>query len=454
MRYHLVAGTTNQDSHALVWGSGLAGLLAARVLVDHFAQVTVIDQPTNLPDHQPLSIRGQMVLERLFPGITTQLMLAGAPGISWTADCPVLLPAGWLPRFPADFSSRLASPVLIERIVRQRVLEYGGSRLSFNQSIISGYAQRGKQLLGLKRDVNSIISGQVVVNTTRHHPFSLSGAVPLPTGIHLTSALFQPSDHFFADWKALLLFSDFQPLQGGWLLPLENKRWLVTLFGQPGQLPTHAESFASFAHRLRHPALSEALQSATFIDDTFQQHTFTLRRYPPDQGHWPHNLLRVSERGIFEMEYAVASATAISEALREQRRQHPNGDLTGLARRFQTRLQQTSVLPGWLTLTLFNPQLNTFQQLLKNVSTGWGRRILTAAPTDATLARLIWQVVQQDTSWRAWLKPDVIEKSLRPIPAHPAVLTLPPAPQPTLSAPTPRKMSTAELSAIVDLSER
>ena len=55
--------TTNYDQmseaafgHAVVIGSGIAGLTAARVLTDHFAQVTIIERD-RLPDHTAIPSR-------------------------------------------------------------------------------------------------------------------------------------------------------------------------------------------------------------------------------------------------------------------------------------------------------------------------------------------------------------------------------------------------------------
>ncbi|HEY6416180.1 MAG TPA: hypothetical protein VIX41_08085, partial [Acidimicrobiales bacterium] len=77
--------------HAVVLGASLAGLLAARVLADAYAQVTVIDRD-QLPQagsHRrgvpqgrhlhALLARGQQALEELFPGLTAELVAHGLP---------------------------------------------------------------------------------------------------------------------------------------------------------------------------------------------------------------------------------------------------------------------------------------------------------------------------------------------------------------------------------------
>ena len=76
---------------AVVLGASMAGLLAARVLADVYAQVTVIDRDElpETPMHRRgvphgrhahgLLTGGQQALEELFPGLTAELIAHGAP---------------------------------------------------------------------------------------------------------------------------------------------------------------------------------------------------------------------------------------------------------------------------------------------------------------------------------------------------------------------------------------
>lgn len=80
-----------QEGHAIVIGGGIAGLLAARVLADTFRQVTVLERDSypedksdfraGVPQSRQLHIlllRGQYVLERLFPQLRKHLLEMGA----------------------------------------------------------------------------------------------------------------------------------------------------------------------------------------------------------------------------------------------------------------------------------------------------------------------------------------------------------------------------------------
>src|SRR5262245_7184862 len=84
--------------HAVVIGSSLAGLLAARVLADHFAQVTICERDQAPVDTQArkgvpqgahvhaLLRSGQLVIEDLFPGLVEELVTAGTTPADLSAD--------------------------------------------------------------------------------------------------------------------------------------------------------------------------------------------------------------------------------------------------------------------------------------------------------------------------------------------------------------------------------
>src|SRR5690349_3266055 len=80
---------TRPSTHAVILGASIAGLLAARALSDTFGTVTVIDRddltgtgprkgvPQGRHAHM-LFAKGREVIEDLFPGITGELVAAGA----------------------------------------------------------------------------------------------------------------------------------------------------------------------------------------------------------------------------------------------------------------------------------------------------------------------------------------------------------------------------------------
>src|SRR6185437_15312287 len=79
-----------QQGRAVVLGAGIGGLLAARVLAESFATVTVLERdalPSTADDRKGVPqgthlhgmlARGKQILEQLFPGLTEELVASGA----------------------------------------------------------------------------------------------------------------------------------------------------------------------------------------------------------------------------------------------------------------------------------------------------------------------------------------------------------------------------------------
>ena len=76
--------------HAIVIGASMGGLLAARALADQYEEVTVLERDELPEAHEPrkgvpqgrhahgLLARGREVLDRLFPGLSEEMVAQGA----------------------------------------------------------------------------------------------------------------------------------------------------------------------------------------------------------------------------------------------------------------------------------------------------------------------------------------------------------------------------------------
>jgi hypothetical protein len=104
--------------HVIVIGGGIAGLLAARVLSGYSEHVTVVERdcyPKNAPNFRAgtpqarqvhtFLLKGQQIIEALFPGFGAKILAAGAREHDFASDtlyfygerCPRLAPGlpGW-----------------------------------------------------------------------------------------------------------------------------------------------------------------------------------------------------------------------------------------------------------------------------------------------------------------------------------------------------------------------
>ena len=121
------------QDHAVVLGGSIAGLLAARVLADAYAEVTVLDRDALTPGVAPrrgvpqgrhihaLLARGQSALEELFPGFTEELVAHGAPVGDMLGDARLLLGGHRLARAETGLRVVSVSRPLLEDRIRARV---------------------------------------------------------------------------------------------------------------------------------------------------------------------------------------------------------------------------------------------------------------------------------------------------------------------------------------------
>jgi flavin-dependent dehydrogenase len=361
---HPLVSSAHTPQHALVIGAGIAGLLTARVLLDHFAAVTVVGRcppPDARPPGHVLAVPGFRALERLFPGLGAELALTGAPSIDWTADCPALLPQGWAARWRSGLVTRAISGEGLAAIVRRRLAEYGGDRLTLRDNVRAvGLLWDGDRVCGarLARDAGPnatalTAAADFVVDAGGRG--SQAGAwlaqagydTPPETHIGVPAAyalgMFRRPANADTAWRALLVVP--APGRAGLLLhPLENGRWAVTIALPPGvSAPADFDALLALARALPTPAVYEALCAAEAL------HPPRAWAHPGSRAvdyhrlaRWPQGLA-VTGDAVCALDPAYGhSLTAVALAalacdavLGEQRRAFPDGALDGLGQRLQ-----------------------------------------------------------------------------------------------------------------------
>jgi 2-polyprenyl-6-methoxyphenol hydroxylase-like FAD-dependent oxidoreductase len=282
----------------VVVGGSLAGMLAARVLSDHFDSVTLLERdhfqktPTarkGLPQGRHAHVlleRGRAALERFLPGLTAELMLAGAEPLDFTRDVAWLNPSGWEVRFRGDLLLLACTRDLIDWGVRRRVAALPNVRIqqgadvaglirgSGNGAHVAGVWLRSRTADDdVDRQVAELAADLVVVADGRRSRLpgwlaALGYQPPQETVVNsgqgYASRYYRPSTAFASDWKALYI-QQAPPAdaRGGVISLVEGGRWLVSLIGGDGDYPpTDEAGFLAFARSLRSPALYEAIAAA------------------------------------------------------------------------------------------------------------------------------------------------------------------------------------------------
>jgi 2-polyprenyl-6-methoxyphenol hydroxylase-like FAD-dependent oxidoreductase len=281
--------------HAVVVGGSLAGMLAARVLSDHFDLVTLLERdqfpetpaarkglPQGRHAHALLE-RGREVLERFLPGLAEELVRAGAELIDATQDVAWLNPYGWYVRRPGDLRMLACSRDLIDWSVRSRVAALPNVRI--RQGVdVTGLIHRLGGVAGVrirartagpeaKRSATELSTDLVVMANGRSSRlpdwlFAMGYDPPQETVVNshqgYASRLYRPGPGFKAGWKALYI-QQAPPAdpRGGVVSPVEGGLWLVSLIGGDSDYPpTDEDGFLAFARSLRSPALYEAIIEA------------------------------------------------------------------------------------------------------------------------------------------------------------------------------------------------
>ncbi len=131
-------GTTPAGSRAVVVGASIGGIFAARALADTCSEVTVLDRDM-LPDEpvgrkgaaqayhsHGLMVRGREILEELFPGVTEELIAAGAIRADMQRQVIFYNEGRKMATAPSDLIVLSASRPLLETTLRRRLAALPG----------------------------------------------------------------------------------------------------------------------------------------------------------------------------------------------------------------------------------------------------------------------------------------------------------------------------------------
>jgi 2-polyprenyl-6-methoxyphenol hydroxylase-like FAD-dependent oxidoreductase len=282
---------------AVVLGASMAGLLAARVLADVYAQVTVIDRdelpPT--PAHRRgvphgrhihgLLARGQQALEELFPGLTADLVARGVPAGDLLADARLYLSGHRLRQAHAGLVVLCASRPLLEGDVRARVRALPNLRfLDHRDAVGLATTPDGRRVTGarvLRRadgSAEELLAADLVVDATGRGSrtpawlealgYSRPAKQQVRIGLGYATRTYRlPADALGGDLAVLQAATPQHPRTGA-LQVLEGDRWMLTLAGILGDHPpTDPDGFLDFARSLRFPDIYETVRDAEPLDD-------------------------------------------------------------------------------------------------------------------------------------------------------------------------------------------
>jgi 2-polyprenyl-6-methoxyphenol hydroxylase-like FAD-dependent oxidoreductase len=275
---------------AVVVGASMAGLLAVRVLSSYYKQVTLIDRdvlgtsvenrrgvPQGKHTHGLLA-GGRLVLEDLFPGLTDQLLQAGALIGDIVGESRWFLEGACHTRVPSGLRGLLMSRPFLESAVRARVRNI--ANVEFREGVQVGglvLSADNKRVVGVKMG-SEVLASDLIVDTTgrgsRSQEWLASAGYPTPpeerleVAVAYTTRFFRRTlDQLNGDLAAIIPPTPLGK-RGGVMLAQEGDRWTVTLISHFGPAaPMELSGFVDFAKTLPAPYIFHVIRGAEPLGD-------------------------------------------------------------------------------------------------------------------------------------------------------------------------------------------
>lgn len=366
------------NKHLVIIGGGMAGLAAAQVAARYFTQVTLVERdeaagsidfrsgvPQARHTHNLLP-EGLEILERLFPGIISELILSG--GVPVSVDEQYIYAAN-NGRAPLNGSGRMiyASRPLVEAALYKRLAVHPEIQ------ILKGWDVSGLEIDPLRGTVTAaclrkrgekemILPADLVLDTSGRNSKAIHWLAdagyetPRETRVDAftgyASRIYQKPAGFSAPWKMLYIApSTPDQTRGGIILPLEGNRWHVTLLGMAKDYPpTDEEGFLAFAKSLLTDELYNAIRQAEPITKPSGYRLTQNRRLHYERLPRFIEGLFVAGDAVMSLNpvYAQGMTKALIEIqvfdrlLAENRKRIAQGNMESLSRSFQTEISRAA----------------------------------------------------------------------------------------------------------------
>ncbi|MGZ3627239.1 MAG: FAD-dependent oxidoreductase [Ktedonobacteraceae bacterium] len=451
MRSKQGAQSTLDRRHAVVIGGSMAGLLAARVLSDHFAQVTLIERDQLINDANPrkgvpqgrhvhaLMARGSVIMGEYFPDLFPALARNGAILVS-TRDVRWNQIGLWMAPVTSRAKTSFQSRPFLEQHVRDQLAARINVRI-IDACEVSQLCVRNNRVTGVVlryragEQHEEALSSDLVVDTSgrgSRAPQWLTslgyGKVPetsVKIEVGYATRIYRCPAQLSANWKALFIYgSPPDDKRGGVIFPIQDGYWMVTLSGSLRDYPPDDEAgFLAFARSLAQPDLFEAIQDAEPVTP------ITVYKYSANRW-WHYERMRHLPEGFIIMGDAVCSfnpvygqgmsvaaveAQTLDRCLREQEMVAGSNGAAGFTRRFQQAIARDIKTP-WLLSTgedLRYPVAEGKRSLSTLLLNRYMRRVIELTASDPRMATTLLRVRNLLNPLSTLFRPRIILAVLR-----------------------------------------
>jgi len=452
-------------SEAAVVGSSMSGLIAARVLTEHFERVTIVERdrmpagpefrkgvPQGRQPHILLK-RGQNILDELFPGLSQEVLNAGAVSVNFGLDVEWFTHGGWRAHYDSKLVCNSSSRPLLESTIHRRLSKHPRVRFMEQTEVTglcvdsSGSRAKGVQVrTGAGRQIEDVPAELVVDASGRDSRAPewlecLGYTPPEKTTINgfpgYATRIYQRPPSFAETWKAIYI----QPTppdvkRGGAILPLEGDTWQVVMIGMGGDYPPIDEAgYLEYARTLPSLKVYEAIEGARPLTsicgyrraENVMFHYERLPRYLENFLVFGDALCSFNPVYAQGMSVAAISGRMLDECLREHRLSHPAGDLSGLAMKAQRELAKVADGP-WQMATaedrrwsgIASGGRDSQPDPAEEMMYRYMRQVMVATLTDPEVTETFYLVMHMIEPPTLFFNPDVVLRVFATVP-EPAV---------------------------------